>query len=157
MAHLKGEVYANHRITALSNNKRIGGISAMRTQNEITFVTDDDVGIETIIHLLETAGVGDIKVRSQPHYGDWLESLPKDSLPGLSETCLGWIRHWGIGGGDQSSETCITNIINETGSNVPAELADAALHSVSGYCKSEFEAENLIMSMVDESIADLPA
>jgi hypothetical protein len=127
----------------------------MRTQNEITFVTDDDVSIGTIVYLLETMGVGDIKFRIQPNYDDWLESLPKGSIPELSDTCLGWIRHWGNGGGDQSSETCIKDAINEAGTNVPAELANAALHSVSGYCKSAFEAENLIMSMIDGCIVDL--
>ena len=125
------------------------------TQIEITCVTDDDVGIGTIQYLLETAGVSDIKIRTQPHYGDWLERLPKGSIPGLSDACRGWIHHWGSGGGDQSSETCITSAIDETDSDIPAELAEAICGSVSEYSKSAFEAENLTMTMVDDCIAEL--
>jgi len=127
----------------------------MRTQYEITFVTDDDVGIETIIYLLETAGAGGIKGKSQQHFCDWLEELPKKSIPGLSDACLDWIRHWGNGGGDQSSETCITNAIRELKSDIPAELSDAIRGSVADYSKSDFEAENLTMTMVTDCIAEL--
>jgi len=127
----------------------------MRTQNEITFVTDDDVGIETVVYLLETAGIADIKVRSQQHFSDWLEELPKESLPGLSSACLDWIRSWGNGGGDQSSETCITDAIRDLKSDVPIELADAIRGSVADYSKSEFEAENLTMSMVTDCVAEI--
>lgn len=127
----------------------------MRTQNEITFVTDDDVGIGTVMHLLETAGVSDIKIRTQPHYGDWLEGLPNESIPGLSGECREWIRHWGNGGGDQSSETCITDAINEANTDIPAVLADAIYGSVADYSKSEFEAENLTITMVDACVAEL--
>ena len=127
----------------------------MKTQIEITCVVDDEADVGTIIYLLDTAGVSDARLRSVTHYGDWKDGLPKEAVPGLSDECLEWIRYWGKGGGDYSSEICIRSAIEELMSDIPAELADAIHGSVTDYSKSGFEATGLTIQMINECIEEL--
>jgi hypothetical protein len=127
----------------------------MRKNIEITGVTDGDIDFETIIALLETTGVLGVKIKTGIHYYDWLENLPKKSVPGLKDACLDWIRGWGNGGGDQSSEDCITDAIEVLNSDIPFKLADAVYNSVVDYSKTEFEASGLTVEMIDGCMEDL--
>jgi len=126
----------------------------MRETIEITGIID---GVKTgyIKKLLENAGVSLVKIKTQPYYYDWIETLPKESMPGLAEQCIDWIHSWGNGGGDYSSETCITDAIRALKSDVPASLADAIYSSVVDYSKSDFEAMGLTMELINGSIDDI--
>ena len=127
----------------------------MRTTVNMTFTIDSDVSIEALIQLIETVGARDIATKSIPHYEDWLASLPKEAIPGLSDACLDWIHNWGTGGGDQSSETMIIEAISKLSSDVPEALADAIYGSVADYSKSDFDAMQLAMEMIDGCLDDI--
>ena len=116
----------------------------------------DGVNPETIKAVLKEAGVaGNMKIETLPNYDDWLESLPKEDLPGLREECINWIRCWCNGGGDYSSKNVITEALEEMTSDVPKKLAEAAYDSVIDYSKKEFEAIGLVMELINGSIEDL--
>ena len=127
----------------------------MRKNIEITGIIADSIDIEKIKMLMEAAGIAEINVRTIPQYDDWLSNLPIKTIPGLSGACLEWIRHWGNGGGDLSSETCITDAIKTLESDIPAELADAIYNRVAGYSKSDFDAAGLTIEMIDGCIKEL--
>ena len=127
----------------------------MRKSIEITGIITSDTQLEYILEKLEAIEVDDVNYREYPQYDDWLAELPKDSIPGLANECRAWIHHWGNGGGDQSSETCITDAINDLKSDVPAELAEAIRGSVAGYSKTEFDAAGLTIEMIDDCIEEL--
>jgi len=127
----------------------------MRKNIEITGIIDESVNLENIKMLLEAAGISENKVRTIPQYDDWLANLPKKSIKGLKDACFDWIRYWGSGGGDQSSEDCITDAIELLESDVPAKLANAIYNSVVDYTKTEFEAAQLTIEMIDGSMEEL--
>ena len=106
-------------------------------------------------YLLETAGISGSNIKTLPHYGDWLENLPNENIPGLNDACLDWIRHWCNGGGDESSKTLITDAIESLDSDIPAELAETAYNSVVDYSKTEFEAIGLTIDMINGCMEDL--
>ena len=127
----------------------------MRKSIEITGIIDESVNLEHIKMLLEAAGISENKVRTIPQYDDWLVNLPKKSIKGLKDACLDWIRYWGSGGGDQSSEDCITDAIEQLESDVPAKLATAIYNSVVDYNKTPFEAAQLTIELIDGCIEDI--
>lgn len=127
----------------------------MRTTVEITGVLASGLDVNTFKAVLEHIGVSKINIKNLPQFDEWRDSLPTESIPDLSDACLDWIHSWGNGGGDYSTETCITSAIRELKSDVPAELADAIFDSVLGYSKSEFDAIGLTVEMIDGSINEL--
>ncbi|MCL2578153.1 MAG: hypothetical protein FWE27_08925 [Defluviitaleaceae bacterium] len=130
----------------------------MRIQVGITGVVTDAKTIDQIIkNKLAEIGMMEIVINTLPHFDDWLAGLSKLKLSGLSSACLDWVRNWGNGGGDQSSETCITDAINNCGSDIPAVLAEAIFNSVSGYSKSKFDAAGLTIEIIDGCIEECKA
>ena len=129
----------------------------MRKSIEITGVITSDTQLEYILEKLEAIEVDDINYREYPQYDDWLAELPKDSIPGFADECRAWIHHWGNGGGDQSSEACITDAIRDLNSNVPSELANAIYNSVADYSKTNFDAAGLTIELIDGCIEELLA
>ena len=120
----------------------------MKQTIEITGVIDSVTDSALLKIMLTAAGMTDITVRSLPHYGEWLAGLPSASIVGLNEACREWIRHWGNGGGDSGSETCVSEALTESGSDVPAEIAESVYNSIAGYSKTEFDAAGLTMELV---------
>ena len=127
----------------------------MRKTIEITGTISKTENVGKIKTLLETAGISEMNISTIPYYEDWLESLPKENIPGLNDKCQEWIRYWCNGGGDESSETLITDALENLESDVPIELANAIYYSVSGYSKSEFEASCLTIEMINACIGEL--
>jgi len=105
--------------------------------------------------LLRIVGVKELLVETRPDFDEWVKTLPKDSIPFLGASCLDWIRFWGNGGGDFSSESCIASAIKELESDIPAELAEAIYNSVVDYSKSPFEAIGLTMEIINGCIEEL--
>ncbi len=87
-------------------------------------------------------------------YDAWLEGLPKQAVEGLADECAHWIRCWGSGGGDYSTEACITEAIRTEHSNCAPEIAVTIFESVANYSKSAFEASILTMEIVNESLRE---
>jgi len=131
----------------------------MRLDIEITGTIDHDHDhlLKYIMELLDKTGVSNIHYREHEHYEDWLAKLPNEAMPGLSTLCLDWIRHWGNGGGDLSSETCITDAINDLDSEAPKELAEAIFGSIDEYSKSHFDAAALTIEMIGGCIEEIMA
>ena len=124
----------------------------MRKDIEITGIIAENCKVENLKTLLESAGVSQVIIKSIPQYDDWLENLPKENIPGLSDECLDWIRHWCNGGGDESSKTLITDAIKNLNSDMPSELADAIFNSVTDYSKTEYEAKSLTITIIEQGI-----
>ena len=76
------------------------------------------------------------------------------SIEGLADECAHWIRCWGSGGGDYSTEACITEAIRTEHSNCAPEIAVTIFESVANYSKSAFEASILTMEIVNESLRE---
>ena len=88
-------------------------------------------------------------------YEHWRKKLSKEPIPGLKEECQSWIHYWGNGGGDYSTEACITSALDELNSDSPTDISSAIYGSICGYSKSGFEASLLAMDIVNESIHEL--
>lgn len=88
-------------------------------------------------------------------YENWRKKLSKEPIPGLKEECQSWIHYWGNGGGDYSTEACITSALDELNSDIPTDISDTIYGSICGYSKSGFEASLLAMDIVNESILEL--
>ena len=120
----------------------------------ITGKTNDPSVVEKLKTMLKEANIEDVLLQTCPNFDEWMKTLPDEPIPGLVNECWSWIRHWGNGGGDYSTETQIQEAITELGSDVPKELADAMYCSVAEYSKSPFEASALVMDILTECLAD---
>ena len=140
----------NQNVKTIIDKKRI----IMRKNIEITGIVADEIDFEKFKILLEAAGISKANIRINNHYDDWLESLPKEEILGLNSECLDWIRHWGNGGGDESSQILITDAIESFNSDDPVGLADAIYNSVVNYTKSEFDAVGLTIELIDNCLEE---
>ena len=118
----------------------------------ITAYTKDPVIKEKLTSMLEGADLENILIESCHSFDEWKEVLPQKAVPGLARACWEWIRHWGNGGGDSSTEQMIQGAISELKSDEPRKLADAICDSISGYCKTTFEASVLTMDIMNECL-----
>lgn len=120
----------------------------------ITGLVKDQEQADRIIQMLADAEMERIEADTCPNFEAWLDELPEEPMKGLADCCLDYIRHWGNGGGDYSTEECIKAAITELGSDSPQELADAIFHSVVDYSKSPFEASCLTIDLVEDSMQE---
>lgn len=120
----------------------------------ITGHTKDPITKEKLQAMLKGVNFEEILIQICPDFFEWMETLPTDPVPGLADECWNWIRHWGNGGGDYSTETMIQAAINELKSDEPKALANTIYSSVSDYCKTPFEASVLTMNIMDECLTD---
>lgn len=82
-------------------------------------------------------------------YRAWLQKLEQKREEGLSDACISWIKAWGNGGGDYSTEACIAEALTENPSDQAAEVARTIYESVAEYSKTSFEASVLAMDIVN--------
>lgn len=113
----------------------------------------DEALEEQLQKLMETVGLKNLEIRSQLTLDSFLVTLPDTPVPGLANACIDWLRCWGNGGGDYSTETC-----GKEGCTTdhPRELAEAIYNSIENYSKTPYEAVSLVMSIFDEAIGDAP-
>lgn len=108
--------------------------------------------VDHIKNILESSGMlVDIDLL-EADFNEWIETLPTEPVEGFNQEATQWIRHWGIGGGDFSTEESIANC---SPSNIPKEWANDAYNSFEGYSKNSFDAARLIMELVGEVLYDL--
>lgn len=120
----------------------------------ITGLVDDQEAADRIIQMLMDADMDRIQADTCPNFEVWLDELPEEPMKGLADECWSWIRHWGNGGGDYSTECCIQSAITELGSDSPRALADTIFHSVVDYTKTPFEASCLARDIIEESMRE---
>ena len=111
--------------------------------------------VTLVSRILSTGTILELTNRPYNGYEKDIKKLPKEPVPGLREECKAWIRHWGSGGGDYSTEACISGALSELGTDIPAEVANVIYESIEGYCKSRFEASLLAMDIVHECIREV--
>lgn len=126
----------------------------MLMMNITGFVKDKDAA-ERIEAMLKSADMKEILTNTCPRFEDWMNGLPVEPIKGLADECWQWIRYWGNGGGDYSTEECIQGAITDAGTDSPRTLAEAMYNSIADYSKTPFEASVLVMQIVDESMAEV--
>lgn len=87
----------------------------------------------------------------------WLQTLPEEPVAGLGDKCWSWIRSWGNGGGDLSTEQGVQAAIELLESDSPRALAAAIFDNIADFSKSPFEASGLVMLLMDESLQECQA
>ena len=98
-----------------------------------------------------------LMARPSKDYVPWLQKLPDAPVAGLADRCWSWIRSWGNGGGDLSTEQCVQAAIEMLKSDSPRALAEAIFDNTANYSKTEFEASCLVMLLMDESLQECQA
>lgn len=129
----------------------------MKIDIRILGTAESDGIVNRIMELLEGASLENIEMQTCPNFDSWLSELSDEPLPGLADACWDWIRSWGNGGGDLSTEVCIKEAITELKSDSPRALAQAIYGSVSDYSKTPFEASTLTMTLLAEAQSELEA
>lgn len=111
---------------------------------------------EQISAFLREAELKDVQLNESLSFAAFLHTLPSSVIPGLADELSNWIRHWGNGGGDCSTETCIRDVCESADKSATArELAQLVYDSVAEYSKSAQEANALVQEMFAESIGSL--
>lgn len=121
----------------------------MRYLQILGFVSDETQA-QKIKEMLENADMKELESRTCPKFDEWLEELPDQPLEEMRDRCRYWIRSWGNGGGNYSTENCIVEAISESGSDIPRELAQAIYDSIVDYCLPSFDASCLVITLVQE-------
>ena len=75
--------------------------------------------------MLENTDMQELQSRTCPKFDEWLEELPDQPMEEIGDRCRYWIRSWGNGGENYSTENSIMVAISESGSDIPRELARA--------------------------------
>jgi len=130
--------------------------SIKRTMINLTAYTNEPFVAEKFTAMLESANFEDILIKTCPDFNEWINRLPTEPIIGLGEACREWIRYWGIGGGDCSTEDQIKSAIGSLAPNddVPKRLADAMYSNIANYSKTAFEASVLIMDIITDCLAE---
>ena len=116
---------------------------------QILGFVSDKTQAQKIKEMLENTNMKELKSRTCPKFDEWLEELPDQPMEEMGERCLYWIRSWGNGGGNYTTETCAVAAISESGSDIPRELAQATYDSIV-YCLQPFDASCLVMTLIQE-------
>ncbi|MCX7923859.1 MAG: hypothetical protein N3B21_17885 [Clostridia bacterium] len=111
-----------------------------------------DIDEEVVKAVLKNMGAKDIDLSYSMRIEDYIEELPDKDISGFYNSCYEWITHWGSGGGDYSTESCIKD---SSDSDNPRQFAQAAYDSIVDYTKSEMEAVALIATMVNAVLYDM--
>lgn len=124
----------------------------------IVGLVDNQAAADRILKLLEEADMQKINSSVCLSYDAWVAELPTTPCAGLADACRDWIKYWGSGGGDYSTECAITEAIKgmpKNAKDIPAEIAKSIYESVCDFSKTPFEASVLTMDMVIESLAEV--
>ena len=103
---------------------------------------DDD----KIKSALEALGLSEILVDA------YVDSLPNDPIENFTQRCDDWIRCWGNGGGDLSTETVLREACKVDKSNNPRVLARALYESIVDYTKTSFDAASMVSTVINECL-----
>lgn len=110
---------------------------------------------EKIKEALEKIGLEDVQVECLLNFDEYIECLPDEDMPGLADACLDWIRHYGIGGGDYSTESCMRTGCEECESNNPRVIAKSMYGEICGYCKTSFQSASIVHDCLSEAIEEI--
>lgn len=107
-----------------------------------------------ITEALEKLGFSQIVVEKLMNFDAYVESLPNTSIEGLTTRCDDWIRCWGIGGGDVSTETVLREACDRDKSNNPQILARALYEAIVDYTRTGFEASGFVSTIIKSCLKE---
>lgn len=111
--------------------------------------------INELIDSLRKLGLKDFHFNESTSLEAYIHSLPGISLPGFADKISDWIRTWGNGGGDYSTECCIRDACNAADDNISVkELAKVINGEIADYSKAKHEAASLIELMFNEVLSE---
>lgn len=117
--------------------------------------TGKKISEQEIKEALEKIGLEDVKVECLLNFDEYVESLPDEVVPGLADACLDWIRCYGIGGGDYSTESCMRDGCEECESDNPRVIAKAMYGKICGYCKTSFQSAAMVHDCLSEAMTEI--
>lgn len=117
--------------------------------------TGKRINEQDIKDALEKLGLEDVQVECLLNFDEFVESLPDEDMSGLADACLDWIRHYGIGGGDYSTECCMRNGCEDCKSDNPRVIAKAMYGQICGYCKTSFQSAALVHDCLTEAMEEI--
>ncbi len=109
---------------------------------------DDD----KIKSALGALGLSEIVVEKLLNFDAYVESLPNNPIEDFTQKCDNWIRCWGNGGGDLSTETDLREACEADKSNNPRVLARALYESIVNYTRTSFEASSMVATIINECL-----
>ena len=86
------------------------------------------------------------------NFDAYVDSLPNDPIENFTQRCDDWIRCWGNGGGDLSTETVLREACKVDKSNNPRVLARALYESIVDYTKTSFDAASMVSTVINECL-----
>lgn len=105
---------------------------------------------------LRELGLHQFSYHESPSIEAYLHSLPDAHIPGLADKADDWIRCWGSGGGDLSTETRLRDAIDECPKDITAKgLAEAMYDSIAEDYKTRFESAVLVRDALSEAMKEL--
>lgn len=117
--------------------------------------TGKKISEQNIKEVLEKIGLEDVQVECLLNFDAYVESLPDKDMPGLADACLDWIRHYGIGGGDYSTENCMRMGCEGCESDNPRVIANAMYGQICGYCKTSFQSAGIVHDCLTEAMQEI--
>lgn len=117
----------------------------------------EKVDEKVIEKALKAIGLDQIIVETHLNFDAYIESLPDRSIEGFTDACDNWARHYGMGGGDISTENLFRQICEDDTSNNPRVLALAFYNAVAGHSKKSFEAATLIADCISTALEETEA
>ncbi len=106
----------------------------------------------TIKSALEALGLSEVLVEKLLNFDAYVESLPNNPVEDFTLKCDDWIRCWGNGGGDLSTETVLRDACKADKSNNPRVLARALYEAIADYTKRSFEASSMVATIINECL-----
>lgn len=106
---------------------------------------------------LKKIGLEQVVVETLLNFDAYVESLPDKAIDGFTEACDNWARHYGMGGGDMSTETRIRQICEEDSSDNPQVLARAFYDAVADSVKTSFITAKLVAECIDTAFEETEA
>lgn len=86
----------------------------------------------------------------------YLYSLPDTYIPGLLQAVDDWVRCWGNGGGDYSTECRLRETITECPEETTVrELAEKLYDSIAEDYKTKFQSVNLVHDAISEAMNEM--
>lgn len=117
----------------------------------------EKVDDKVIRKALKDVGLDQIVVETHLNFDAYVETLPDKAIEGFTDACDNWARHFGMGGGDMSTENLIRMTCEEDTSNNPQVLARAFYDGIAGHSKTTFEAATLVADCISTALEETEA
>lgn len=112
----------------------------------------DKMSDESIIAALQKTGLSEIRVEKLLNFDAFVDELPDNSVEDFTKRCDDWIRSWGNGSGDNSTENALRAVCKSDISNNPKVLARALYDSIVNFTMKGFEASGMVSTIILECL-----